>query len=93
MQLQRANRGQVPIDKWFMGLFLLVVLVLAYEFFSPLIDTTLPANLNPSGNAQVASIHSSVSNNFYIAAIILGIGYLFYTFLSGMPGQQEEYPI
>lgn len=90
------NKGQAfPVGKWIAGLILLGTLVIIYQYFSPLIDTILPAQAAsaPGYNPHVADIISSAQNNFTLAIIALGFGYLFYLFIAGLPGQQEEYPI
>jgi predicted small integral membrane protein len=87
------NRGQAPIDKWFVGLFLLFVLVMVWEFFSPIINTTLPTGLTSLSNGNVNTIITNLQGNWYIGMIGLGLGYLFYTIFSPLIGQREDYPI
>jgi len=90
------NRGQVlPVGKWIAGLILLFTLLISYEYFSPLIDTTLPANAAQMQgyNPYVAEIIGSTQSSFWLAILALGFGYVFYLFIAGLPGQQEEYPL
>jgi hypothetical protein len=86
------NRGQAPVDKWFVGLFLMILLVIAWEFFSPLINTTLPTAFQTSANGYTDAITILTKNNFYIGCIALGLGYLFYTVFAPLIGQREDYP-
>ena len=87
------NKGQAlnPFSKWFFGLIMLFTVVICYEFFQPLIDYTLPQNLNiNSANGYVQEIVGDFSNNWTLGMMGLALAYLFYQFIGGLPGQQEE---
>jgi len=87
------NRGQAPVDKWFVGLFLIILLVFAWEFMSPLIATTLPTAFNTAANGYTSAVTTSLQGNFTLGMIALGLGYLFYTIFAPLIGQREDYPI
>jgi hypothetical protein len=76
-----------------MGLFLLFIVIVTYEFFGPIIETTLPNAFNSQVNSQGHAIISSSSRNFVYGILGLGVAYLFYIFIGGLPGQQEQYPL
>ena len=81
------------MSKWFTGLFLLFIVVVVYEFMSPIIDTTLPNNLPTSSLPYQAQVFDSTKSSFLIGMIGLALAYLLYIFIGGLPGQQEDFPI
>ena len=89
------NKGQYsPVSRWFTGLFLLLVVVVAYGFFSGIVETTLPtANINAGINQQGREVSNNVASQFPIGMMGLGVAYLLYIFIAGLPGQQEDTPI
>jgi hypothetical protein len=87
------NRGQAlnPFSKWFFGLVMLFTVVICYEFFQPLIEVTLPNNLNvASANGYVQEIVGDFSSNWTLGMMALALAFMLYMFLGGLPGQQEE---
>jgi flagellar biosynthesis protein FlhB len=87
------KKGQLPISKWFMGLFLLFIVVVTYEFMGPIIQTTLPTAFASQLTDSQEGIVSSTNTNFIYGMMALGAAYLFYIFIGGLPGQQEQNPL
>lgn len=88
------RRGQIlPSGKWFTGLFLLFVLLVTYEFMGPLVETKIPNAVNSSLNSQGINIVQGLNSNFGIGILGLGVAYLLYLFIGGLPGQREDYRV
>ena len=87
------KKGQLPISKWFMGLFLLFIVVVTYEYMGPIIATTLPTAFTGLINSRSSGIVTGVNTNFIYGMMALGVAYLFYIFIGGLPGQQEQPPL
>jgi len=89
------NRGQFmpPFFKWLFGLILIFMIIIIYEFFQPLIGSTLPTMFQgTSPNSTVSGIVNTFGSQWELGMMIMAFGIVFYTFFAGLPGNVEDQP-